>query len=147
MTWLLEIIHRLCCELFHAGTILFLAGKTSVVSQFRVCILWRTRPLQSSMFYPYVTISVVQACESDNLNHVMSPFSLFLCSFSGTQRILEYVKPWRIVAVHPPKTGERRTHLCELSIWDSLRTALCVIGLQMLLWRTQIMNWDTELCS
>ena len=29
------------------------------------------------MFFPYVTISAAQACESDDLRHVMSPFSLF----------------------------------------------------------------------
>ena len=40
------------------------------------------------MFYPYVMISVAQAHENDDLRHVMSPFSLFLSSFSGAQRIL-----------------------------------------------------------
>ena len=33
------------------------------------------------MFYPYVTISAAQAHESDDLRHVMSPFSLFLLFF------------------------------------------------------------------
>ena len=45
------------------------------------------------MFYPYVTISAAQAHESDDLRHAMSPFSLFLSSFSGAQRILGYVRP------------------------------------------------------
>ena len=70
---------------------------------------------------------------SDDLRHAISPFSLFLSTFSGMQRILGYVRSWRIVAVHPPKTGERR------SIWRSLQTGTAftwrcvVIGLQMLL--------------
>ena len=74
------------------------------MSQFRVCILWRTRPLWSrrrvlqrdlvnlinlwsiswlrhQMFYPYVTISAAQAHEGDDLHHATSPFSLFLSSF------------------------------------------------------------------
>ena len=36
-------------------------------------------------------------------------------SFSGAQRILGYVRPRRIVAVHPPETGNTR------SIWRSFR--------------------------
>ena len=62
--------------------------------------------------------------------------SLVLSCFSGVQSILGYVRPRRIVAVHPPKTGRR-------SIWRSLQigtafTRHCdVIGLQMLLWRMQ----------
>ena len=48
-----------------------------------------------------------------------------------------------IVAVHPPETGRRR------SLWRSLQTGTdftwhCdVIGLQMLLWRIQTLDWDT----
>ena len=49
---------------------------------------------------------------------------VFLSSFSGTQIILGYMRPWRIVAVHPPKTGKRRPRLEEPSDWDSLRAAL-----------------------
>ena len=45
----------------------------------------------------------------------MSPFSLLLSSFWGMQRILGYVRPRRIVAVHPPETGSRR------SLWRSFR--------------------------
>ena len=58
--------------------------------------------------------------------HFLSFFLLFL----GVQRILGHVRPRRFVVVHPPKTGRRR------SISD-------VIGLQMLLWRMQTLNWDT----
>ena len=47
----------------------------------------------------------------DNLYHAMSPFSLFLSSLSVAQRILGYVRPRRVVAVHPPKRGKRRPHL------------------------------------
>ena len=63
--------------------------------------------------------------------------------FFGVQRILEYVRPRRTVAVHPPKRGKRR------SIWRSLRirtafTQHCdIVGLQMVLRRMQILNWDT----
>ena len=105
--------------------------------------LWSISWLRHQMFYPYVTISAAQARESDDLRHVMSPFSLFLSSFSGAQRILGYVRPRRIVEVHPPETGSRR------SIWRSPRigTAFArrchVIVLQMLLRRMQTLNWDT----
>ena len=126
---------------------------TLAVSQFRVCILWRTRPLLSSKtltasavvkydgrafgafpgcvtrcFTPYIMISAAQAHESDDLHHAMSPFSLFLSSFSGAQRILGYVRPRRTVAVHPPKRRKGRSicglHLEEPSNWDSLRAVL-----------------------
>ena len=99
--------------------------------------LWRISWLRHQIFYPYVTISAAQAHESDDLHHAMSPFSLFLSSFSCAQRILGYVRPLRIVAVHPPKTGKRR------SIWKSLQTGTdftlrCdIIGFQMLLRRMQ----------
>ena len=108
--------------------------------------LWSISWLRHQMFYPYVTISAAQARESDDLRHAMSPFSLFLSSFSGVQRILGYVRPRWIVAVHPPETGRRR------SIWRSLQTGTdftwrCdIIGLQMLLWWMQTLNRDT-VCS
>ena len=73
--------------------------------------LWNISWLHQQMFYPYVTIS---AAQSDDLRHMMSPFSLFLSYFSSVQRILGYVRPWRIVAVHLPNRGKRRPHL-----WDS----------------------------
>ena len=76
--------------------------------------LWSISWLRHQMFYPYIMISVAQARESDDLHHAMSPFSLFLSSFSGAQRILGYVRPWRIVVVDPPKTKRR-------SIWRSLQ--------------------------
>ena len=63
------------------------------------------------MFYAYITISATQAHESDDLHHTVSPFSIFLSSFLGTQRILGYVRPQRTVAVHLPKRGQRRPHL------------------------------------
>ena len=75
--------------------------------------------------------------------YAMSPVSLFHSSFSGAQRILGYVRPKRIVAVHPPETGKRRS-ICR-SLW--IRTAFArrsdIIGLQMLLRRMQTLNWDT----
>ena len=52
------------------------------------------------------TLSAAQAHEGDDLRHALSPFSLFLSSFLAVQRILGYVRPRRIVAVHPPETGE-----------------------------------------
>ena len=67
--------------------------------------LWSISWLHHQMFYPCVTISAAQARKSDDLRHAMSPFSLCLSSFSGAQRILGYVRPRKIVAVHPPKTG------------------------------------------
>ena len=58
------------------------------------------------MFYSYVTISAAQARESDKLHHAMTPFSLSLSSFLGTQRILGYVRPQRIIACILQKQGE-----------------------------------------
>ena len=85
---------------------------------------------------PLLNVSV---CPLENFL-VVSPDVLpsrhvFLSYFSGAQRILGYVRPWRIVVVHPPETGRRR------SIWRSLQTGTdfvqrCdVISLQTL-------NWD-----
>ena len=96
------------------------------------------------MFYPYITISAAQAHEIHNLRHACRHFlSLFLL-FQALQRILGHVRPWRIVAVHPPKRGK-----CVGCIWRSLRIGnfvrhCDVIGLQMLLWRMQTLNWGTE---
>ena len=49
-------------------------------------------------------------------------------SFSGSQRILGYVRPQRIVALHPPIRGKRRSicglHLEESLDWDRLHVAL-----------------------
>ena len=55
-------------------------------------------------------------------------FLFLFFPFSGIQRILGYVRPWRIAAVRPPKTGKRRSvcgqHLEEPSDWDRLRAVL-----------------------
>ena len=48
-----------------------------------------------------------------DLRHAMLPFSLFLSSFSGVQRIMGYVRPRRIVA--SSKNGEKKEHLEEPS--------------------------------
>ena len=86
--------------------------------------------------YPYITIFATHTHESDNLRHAMLPLLFFISSFSGVQNILGYGRPRRIVAVHPPETGERRPHL-----WGAfggafeIRTAFMwccdIIGLQM----------------
>ena len=86
--------------------------------------LWSFSWLRNQMFYPCVMISAAQACESDGLSHAMSPFSLFLSSFSGLRRILGYLRPRRIAAVRPPKRGIR-IHICGLHLeepfnWDNL---------------------------
>ena len=68
-----------------------------------------------------------------------------LTFFGRSKKILEYVRPRMIVAVHPPKRGIRRSicgvHLEEPLNWDSLRAALwrnwC--GLR----RMQTLNWVT----
>ena len=88
----------------------------NLVNRINLCLmgrssLWSISRLHHQMFYPYVLISAAHACESDDLCHVMSPFSLFLSSFLGAQRILGYVSPRRIVAVHPPRRGRRKAHL------------------------------------
>ena len=105
--------------------------------------------LHHQMFYPKVTISATQAHESDDLRHEMSPFSLFLSSFSGVQRILGYVRPRRIVAVHPPQRGKRRSIWRSLQIGTTVTRRSDVIALYMLLWQMQTLNWDTaaDICS
>ena len=72
--------------------------------------LWSISWLRHQMFYPHVT-----------------------------QRILGYVRPWRIATVHPPKTGRRRKkeHLEELQIGTTFTQRSDVICLLMLLWRMQ----------
>ena len=54
-------------------------------------------------------------------------FSLF-SFFFGHAKILEYVRPWRVVAVRLPKTGKRRSvcglHLEEPLNWGRACTAL-----------------------
>ena len=92
--------------------------------------LWSISWLRHQMFYPYVTISAAQAHESDDLRHAMSPFSLFLSSFSGTQRILGYVRPWRIVAVRP------------LSDWDRLHVVLWCNWPSNAPLKDADLNWD-----
>ena len=68
----------------------------------------------------------------DVLRHAMSPFSVFLSSLSGAQRILGFARPQRIVMVHPPKTGRRRSIRRSLQI-EAVFTWRCdVIDLQML---------------
>ena len=64
------------------------------------------------MFYPYVTISATQ-----KVTIYATRCRRFLSCFSGLQRILGYVRPRRIVAVHPPKTGRRRSIWRRLQIW------------------------------
>ena len=88
-------------------------------------VLWRISWLRHQMFYSYVTISAAQAHESDDLWHVMSPFSLLLSSFSGA---------------HPPETGRRRSFWRSLQIVTDFAQRCDVIGLQMLLWRMQIIT-------
>ena len=67
-------------------------------------------------------------------------FSLSIFSF--VQRIMGYVRPWRTVAVHPSKTGNRRSicgpHLEEPSNWVSARAAL---------WRNWPSNAKIEILS
>ena len=77
-----------------------------------------------SHLYTYVTISATQAHESDNLRQPCRYFLSFFLLFSGKQRILGYVRPRRIAAVHPPKREKRRLHLEEPLNWGSLRMAL-----------------------
>ena len=88
-------------------------------------------------------ISAAQVCESDDLHYAMSPFSLFLSSLSGSQIILGHVRPRRIVTVHPPKRGQRRSIWRSLQIGTAFTRRCDAIGLQMQLWRMQTLNWDT----
>ena len=133
---------------------------THAVSQVRVRILWRTRPLwllKASPSETLLTTWAVVKCDGLafgafpvsvtrcftltswflNVHHTMLPFSLFPFSFSGAQRILGYVRPQRIAVVHPSKTGRWRPHLEEPLNWNSLRAAL---------WRNWPSNANSEGC-
>ena len=110
--------------------------------------LWSISWLCHQMFYPYVRISAAQARESDNLRHALMLFSLCLSSFLGTQRILGYVRPGRIVAVHQGEEGAsggafRLRRLCE-ALWRNwpsnapLKDAdpvNCSMGAHLVRWR------------
>ena len=98
--------------------------------------------LVASPVYPYVMISAAQARESDDLRHTMSPFSLFLSPFSGTQRILGYVRPRRVVAVHPPKRGKRKPHL-----WAAFGGAFRLGSFCATLWRNLPLNVVSNGCT
>ena len=68
-------------------------------------------------------------------------FLFFFLLFLGARRILGYVRPQRIVVVHPPKRGKEGRicglHLEEPSNWDSLRVAS---------WRNWTSNASSEGC-
>ena len=66
------------------------------------------------MFHPYVTISAAQARESDDLRHVMSPFSLsfFLFRHAKNLGICEAVKDG---------SGASSRNRRRRSIWRSFR--------------------------
>ena len=98
--------------------------------------LWSISWLHHQMFYPYVTISAAQARKSDDLRHAMSPFSLFLSSFSGTQTNLGIWEATKDCSGASSKNREKTEHLEELSDCDSLHASL-------LLRRMQTLNWDT----
>ena len=86
--------------------------------------LWSISWLRHQMFYPYVTISAAQACKSEDLRNAMSPFSLFLSSFSGTQTILTICEATKNPSGASSKKREREEHLEEPSDWDSIHTTL-----------------------
>ena len=75
-----------------------------------------------------------------NLRNAMSTFSLFLSSFSGTQRTLGYGRPQRIVTVHPPKRWKRRPHL-----WGAIGRAceLAQPSHSVVASKDAALNWDT----
>ena len=76
------------------------------------------------MFYPYVTISVAQARESDDLRHAMSPFSLFLYSFFGCTNNLGIYEAMKDRSGASSKKREKEEHLEERLNWDSLHAVL-----------------------
>ena len=110
-------------------------------SHFRVCILRRTRPLQSSKAKSFretlLTTSAVVKCDGlafgafpgcvtrcfTLMLRFLPPrpakvttyttqcrnFLSFFLLFREPKRILGYVRPRRIAAVHPPKRGKRRS--------------------------------------
>ena len=72
-------------------------------------------------------------------------FLSFFLLLSGVLRMLGYVRPWRLVAVHLTKRGKRRSIWRSLQIGTAFTRRCDVIGLQMLLWRMQTLNWDTAI--
>ena len=63
------------------------------------------------MFYPYVTISVAQVRKSDDLRHAMSPFSLFLYSFSGALKNLGICEVTKDNSCESSKKKVKKEHL------------------------------------
>ena len=107
------------------------------------------------MFYPYVMISAAQACESDDLRHEMSPFSLF----SGAQRISCCVRPRRTLnwdtATEPAYLGWTRLspwrhHVNIIIIWysaffsDYYQSFLFVCFVQLLCFRRSMKNLQSN---
>ena len=71
-------------------------------------------------------------------------FLSFFPSFSGAERILGYVRPRRMVALHPPKRGKRRSIWRSLQIETAVARRCDVIGHLILLRRMQTLNWDSK---
>ena len=125
-----------------------------VVSQFRVCILWRTRPLWSSKASPSETLltsSAVVKC--DGLVSGAFPGSVTRC-FTLTSRFLP-LRPAKVTIYamwcrHFPSffllfRARENLWLCEAmkDHSDASFVRRCdVIGLQMLR-RMQTLDWDT----
>ena len=110
--------------------------------------------LRHQMFYPYLTISATQACKSDDLRHVMSPFSLFLSSFRARNKSWDMWGNAMCNMWCGASSKKREKKAASVGcIWRSLQTGRAftlrcyVIGLQMLLWRMQTLKWDTATLS
>ena len=74
------------------------------------------------MFYAYVMISAAQACESDDLRHVMSQFSLSFLFF-GCAKNLGICEAMKDRSGASSKNREKKEHLEEPSDWDSSHNA------------------------
>ena len=104
----------------------------STVVKWQRSRLWSISWLRHQMFYPDIKISAAQARKSDDLHHLMSPFSFILSSFTGGQRILGYGRPRRKDSSGAfYKLREKKAASAFRGTFELGQPSRVVIGLQM----------------
>ena len=114
------------------------------MSQFRVCILWRTRPLSvfkgESFRETLLTSSAIVKC--DGLAFGAFPGCVTRC-FTLKSRFLT-TRPAKVTIYATWCQHFLSFFLLFRAVHPSAFVWCCeVIGLQILLWRMQTLNWDT----
>ena len=80
--------------------------------------------MRHQMFYSYVMISAAQAHERDDLRHTMSPFSLFVSSFSCCAKNLGICEAMKDRSGSSSRNREKKEPLEEPSDGDRLQMLL-----------------------